>query len=432
MKKSFTILLYFLVILFLILWPNYIKKHEETQLNSDKLSEQSFRGVITFWDFPHFSEKDSGGFKFIKNKIENFQNKYPGVIIEFEGISEKEGYKKLLEAKEKGILPDIFPLKQEFFLEIIDELNSLNKYLNEKNIKEYKKNVLESFSYKGNIYGLPLGMYTNVIFVNKDKLNEKEITLPQGQEWNIEEFINIMSKLTYSQEKNYYYGIGFPIKEDTYGIWGFLLLDGAKPFDNNRFSFYGPQAVSGINILLDLFNKYKVVNPASLEGDMDYLWNDFIINRNTASLIIESYKIAKLKNLQSHDKLFNFIVLPYPHGESGVPLTLSPKFYGYGIKKTEDKKKLEMEYKFIKFITDNQNEVLNIGLIPIKENISIEDENFKAIEKAVEYTNKIPYYSFLRNINNKIVNEIKKGVKENETGFDIINNIKDDIDQQIK
>ncbi|AIS52925.1 extracellular solute-binding protein family 1 [Thermoanaerobacter kivui] len=128
---------------------------------------------------------------------------------------------------------------------------------------------------------------------------------------------------------------------------------------------------------MDLFKKYKVVNPVSLEGDREKLWQDFIIAKNTAVLVEESYKIAQLKNLQSKGKLFEFDVAMYPEGESGIPLTLSPKIYAYGIKKQKNEKKIEMEYELIKFLTEDQQKVIELGYVPVKKDVVAEDDSVK-------------------------------------------------------
>ena len=434
MRKPFTIFLYLLVIFFLIYWPYYMNLYEKEQIQEKNQVEEEFRGIITFWDFPHPSIGDPGGFEFIKKKIELFQYKYPGVVIDFEPLSYKDGYEKLINSSKDGSLPDILPVGADFYFISKDYLSPINKYVDEEFKKQYKEGVIDAISYKGNIYGMPLGMYTNVLFLNVDMFDEKEIKLPENGEWNYEEFVDSMIKLTYTEgkkDKKYFYGLGISLAPDNYNLWGFLLLDGARAFDKEKYSFFGPQAVSGVQKVLDLFNKYKVVNPVSLEGDREKLWQDFITTKNTAVLIEESYKMAQLKNLQSKGKLFEFDVAMYPEGESGIPLTLSPKIYAYGIKKEKDEKKLEMEYKFIKFLTEDQQKVIELGYVPVKKDKVTEDDKMKRIELATNYTNIIPQFDGWRKINNTVIAKIKEGIGNNKNAFDITEEIKNSVSQLV-
>ncbi|MFV9568027.1 ABC transporter substrate-binding protein [Thermoanaerobacter mathranii] len=435
MRKPFTTLLYLLVIFFLIYWPYYMNLYEKEQMQDKKHEEEEFRGIITFWDFPHPSIEDPGGFEFIKRKIEVFQYKYPGVVIDFEPLSYENGYKKLINSSKEGSLPDILPVGADFYFISNGYLSPITKYIDEELKKQYKEGVIDALKYKGNIYGMPLGMYTNVLFLNVDMFYEKEIKLPENGEWNYEEFMDSMIKLTYSegkQDKKFFYGLGISLKPNNYNLWGFLLLDGARVFDEEKYSFFGPQAVSGVEKVLDLFNKYKVVNPVSLEGDREKLWQDFITTKNTAVLVEESYKIAQLKNLQSKGKLFEFDVAMYPEGESGIPLTLSPKIYAYGIKKEKNEKKLEMEYKFIKFLTEDQQKAIELGYVPVKKDKIIEDDKMKVIELATKYTNAIPQIEGWGKINNTVISKIKEGIKNNKNAFDITEEIKNSVNQLVQ
>lgn len=88
--------------------------YEKEQIQEKNQVEEEFRGIITFWDFPHPSIGDPGGFEFIKKKIELFQYKYPGVVIDFEPLSYKDGYEKLINSSKDGSLPDILPVGADF------------------------------------------------------------------------------------------------------------------------------------------------------------------------------------------------------------------------------------------------------------------------------------------------------------------------------
>ncbi|MGB9780283.1 ABC transporter substrate-binding protein [Caldanaerobacter sp.] len=421
MKKALLWLLYFMIFLFLIYWPFHMNAYKKGELEEKEI-EENFRGIITFWDFPHPSEEDLFGFKFIKKKIQAFQNKYPGVVIDFEPLSEEDGIERLKEAFSKGVLPDIFPVNLELVWLYKDFLQPITNFVS-KGKNEYNEEALKALSLKEDIYGLPLGMYTNVIFIDREIFEDKEISLPEKGYWNYEEFLNSMIKVTKKSDKKPVFGLGLPLFNGTYSLWGFLMLDGGKAYDKGKYAFFGPQAISSLQKVLDMAGRYSVINPVSLEGDRKKLWDEFTLRKNTAALVEESFRIAELSNLFKKGKLFEFYVAFYPTGESGVPLTISPKVYGYGIKREEDPKKLEMEYKFIKFIVQDREEVLKLGYIPAQKEFKIEDEKMKKIEEAVKYTELPPIVKGWEKINNVIIEEVREGIREGKNAYDVITEI---------
>ncbi len=389
--------------------------HETGKIDFSPIEEEDYRGIITFWDFPHQSSDDPTGYNFIKKKIQDFEYYHPGVIIEFEPLKNSDGYERVSDIGSDN-KPDIVPITSDSPLIYDGKLEPLNKYIDRNYKDSLKEQVLDSFTYKGSIYGLPLGMYSSVMFINKDLFSEKEIEVPQDGEWTYDEFLEDMTKLTYQmgkKEKKSYYGLSMYIK-GSYNLWGILMSDGANIVnDKGLVSFEGPQAESGLKKLIELSEK-GVIDPVSYGDDYNKVWDSFTVLKESAVLIDESYKIQYLKYLQNKNKLFDFDVALYPEGDSDVPLTLSPKVYGYGVTKQIDKKKLEMAYKFIKFITDSQESVEKIGYIPVKKSIALNDELMKKIDKAVKYTDYPPPNWHDKNV--KINKAIIDGLinKENE------------------
>ncbi|WKV08308.1 extracellular solute-binding protein [Thermoanaerobacterium sp. CMT5567-10] len=415
MKKPFTLFLILLIIMFLLSWPYYMYLHETGKIDFSPIEEEDYRGIITFWDFPHWSTDDPTGYNFIKKKIQDFEYLHPGVIIEFEPIKNSNFYYDLNDIIGDG-KPDIIPITSDSPFIYNDKLEPLDKYLDKSYKNSLKENVLNGFMYNKSIYGIPLGMYTSVLYINNDLFSKKEIEVPQDSEWTYDEFLEDMTKLTYQtgkKEKKSYYGLSMYI-EGSYNLWGILMSDGANIVnDEGVVSFKGPQAESGLKKLIELSER-GVIDPVSYGDDYNKVWDSFTVLKESAVLIDESYKIQYLKYLQNKNKLFDFDVALYPEGDSDVPLTLSPKVYGYGVTKQSDKKKLEMAYKFVKFITDSQESVEKIGYIPVKKSIALNDELMKKIDKAVKYTDYPPPNWHGKNV--KINKAIIDGLinKENE------------------
>lgn len=95
------------------------------------------------------------------------------------------------------------------------------------------------------------------------------------------------------------------------------------------------------------------------------------------------------------------------------------------------KKKLEMEYKFIKFLTEDQQKVIELGYVPVKKDKVTEDDKMKRIELATNYTNIIPQFDGWRKINNTVIAKIKEGIGNNKNAFDITEEIKNSVSQLV-
>ncbi len=91
-----------------------------------------------------------------------------------------------------------------------------------------------------------------------------------------------------------------------------------------------------------------------------------------------------------------------------------------------------MEYKFIKFLTEDQQKAIELGYVPVKKDKNIEDDKMKVIELATKYTNAIPQIEGWGKINNTVISKIKEGIKNNKNAFDITEEIKNSVNQLVQ
>ena len=105
-----------------------------------------------------------------------------------------------------------------------DALEPLDSYIEDKG-EEYKGNFYETLwnynAVDGDIYGLPVGYTTHVVYYNKDLFDEKGIEYPKaGWTWN--DLQETAKKLTNKEKK--VTGFAFPGKPDPYDfemyLWG--------------------------------------------------------------------------------------------------------------------------------------------------------------------------------------------------------------------
>jgi len=91
-----------------------------------------------------------------------------------------------------------------------------------------------------------------------------------------------------------------------------------------------------------------------------------------------------------------------------------------------------MEYKFIKFLTEDQQKAIELGYVPVKKDKIIEDDKMKVIEVATKYTKAIPQIEGWGKINNTVISKIKEGIKNNKNAFDITEEIKNSVNQLVQ
>lgn len=122
---------------------------------------------------------------------------------------------------------------------------------------------------------------------------------------------------------------------------------------------------------------------------------------------------------------FEYVVANYPIGDRRLPISLNNSVSAYGIFKQEDKGKLDMCVKFLKFITkDNyQKELERLGVFPVKsaiDDIYINDHNMRKIEDCLSYTIPLPKHREWNEIDRILQNQIRLAIIGEKTAEEAI------------
>lgn len=430
MKKVLKIVISSVLMLFIFLWPLYVFVYRPAkieELNTAKSEE--WKGVIQLWDFPRVDSKTGSRYGWIQDKIRRFEKQNPGVYIEFVPLDWRKGPNKLEIALKARNLPDIAPVGTDYLYMDESILEPLNEYFSKEEIKEFKYLAISAVTKDEKMWGVPFMMTTYSMFLNVELFRERGVELPLDGNWTYEEFVEKMKALTWDANgdgKLDYFGFISPIKPDFYNLWGIILSDGAEIVnDEGEYAFYGEKAISGLQKAVNLKQKYNVTPEEFGIYDENETWNLFFNQKRVAVFPTGSWAAKTLSDKYQSGEGFEYMVANYPIGDRRLPISLNNSVSAYGIFKQQDKGKLDMCVKFLKFITrdDYQKELERLGVFPVKstiEDIYINDSNMKKIEDCLSYTIPLPKHKEWNEIDRILQNQIRLAILGEKTAEEAI------------
>jgi len=317
-------------------------------------------------------------------------------------------------------------------------LEPLDEYFTKDEVKEFKYLARSAVMKDERIWGVPFMMTTYSMFLNTDMFRQRGVDLPLDGNWTFEEFVEKMKALTWDDNgdgKLDYFGFVAPIKPDFYNLWGIILSDGAEIVnERGEYAFYGEKAVSGLQKAVDLKHKESVTPEEFGLYDENEAWNLFFNQRKVAAYPTGSWAAKTLQDKYQSGEGFEYVVANYPIGDRRLPISLNNAVSAYGIFKQEDKAKLDMCVKFLKFITkDNyQKELERLGVFPVKstvEDIYINNSNMKKIEDCLSYTIPLPKHREWNEIDRVLQNQIRLAIIGDKTAEEAIEEAKRQVMQ---
>lgn len=421
-----SIILIITVCAFIIFGPFYFIDHRPTE-DAKTVDEDEFKGVITFWDYPHLDITKGTRFGWILSKIKKFERENQGVYIQFKSLNDPV---EIETAIKTGTQPDIGPVANDFSVVSKGVLEPVDEYLSKEEWNDYKEQALKSVQYDGKTWGFPWMMTTYTMLLNIDLFNEKGVEIPKDGDWTYDEFVESLKQLTYDKDgdgKVDVYGFHSFIGSNDYNIWGILLSDGAKIFDRKTFEykFNDKKAMSGIKKFTDLKTVHKVTADDFGESSEGKAWESFYKEKRVAVYPSGTWAINVLEKLREKGQGFEFDVANYPVGQKGTSVSICKNTSAYGIFKQEDEKKLKMCVKFLKFLSKDeyQEELVKLGGFPVKKSIGeIYEDHYimSKIEKSLEHTESIPRHPKWSMIEDVIQSQIRQVLMKNKSVKDAI------------
>ncbi|WP_129596603.1 ABC transporter substrate-binding protein [Anaerophilus nitritogenes] len=431
-KKSqgMSFFLCFLICAFLIFSPFYFLQYKLKSKSIQK--EENFKGVIEFWDYPHLDCESGTKFGWILEKIRVFEKQNPGVYIHFKPLDPESGPIEIETSIKTNTSPDIAPIGADQSVIRKKVLEPLDGYLSHAQWNEYQEEVLNAVTDKGKKWGIPWMIDIYKMYINVNLFQERNVEVPKNGEWTYKQFVDSLKKLTYDQDGDE--------KIDTYGfysfigqnhpLWGILLSDGANIFEKESYSFDDEKAISGLKKLVDLKYIYKVT-PDDFGQNLEKASWELFYKGNVAVYPAQTSKTAYLKKFKNEGG-FEFEMINFPIGEEKESLSICASIDAYGIFKQEDRKKIEMCVKFLKFITKDeyQRQLHRLGVFPAKKSIGDiykKDPYLSTIEKELENIKIIHTHPRWRSIEEILQSQIRQALIDKKSCEEAIKDSKEKI-----
>lgn len=223
---------------------------------------------LSFWKSPH-SDMEADYWADI---IEQFNEEYPNVSVEFLSVAWDSVVEKETAAFASGDAPDItFQTEQMPLYAKNGYLLSLNDYMSDEKKAAYPQSSLDYCSYDGNIVGVPFVALNSVMFYNVDLFEDAGITeVPT----NWDEFLaaaQATTKDTDGDGTTDQWGVVYFPRDDYWQPLTFAIQAGADQWNANRTNvgFNNEAGIEGLTFFSDLYNEYGVALPLDVFSSQD-------------------------------------------------------------------------------------------------------------------------------------------------------------------
>ncbi|HEX2913353.1 MAG TPA: sugar ABC transporter substrate-binding protein [Chloroflexia bacterium] len=213
-----------------------------------------------------------------------FESLNPNIKIEHVFVPFEQYFDKVKNEWNGSKAPDIMFLSTIPNYAASGILENLQPYLdrdkNNFDLNDFYPNLLNTFKYKGALYGLPRDNDTKVIYYNKRLFLDSGVPFPK-QNWTWKDLREAALKLTKSDPGGniMQYGLAFELKT-WWRLWvyqngGELFNEFSAPNPPSKLLLNSPEAAEAIQFWADLINVDKVTPRASEMQTSDMLNNLF-------------------------------------------------------------------------------------------------------------------------------------------------------------
>ena len=408
---------------------------------------EDFKGKITIWDGPRWSDEDENKYHWLEGKIEEYQKQHSDIEIELVQVPWAEMGDKLGVSIMGKSWPDIAPVDisgSSVSINHIEQgvLEPLDSFFTKDEKKDFFENALDAYSYDGKLFGIPNSITLHSMLLNLDLFEEAGVTPPENGEWTYDEFLAAAKKLTFERDgdgKTDVYGFSTYIFRGYYEAWTFFYKNGGSPLseDLKEFTFDSPEVVQAIQDLADLKLKEKVA-PETLGGsDVGGTFQAWA-NEEQRTVAMEPWATWAITSAQTAFPT-NFMVANYPTGEEKDPVTIGG-VGGWVMFHQEDANKKAAVADFMKFISTTEEQYTmaqNYGIFPARISAS-EMDPFKEnpeMARAMEMSEQVvmlPRHPEWRKIDEAIQSQLQLVFNGEKTAAEAMADAKKAVDELLK
>ena len=215
--------------------------------------------------------------------VSRFSEQFPNVTVT-RIAGGGETLEKLITMMASDTRVDVVGTRPDYlaaYMEGPKPLQSLNPFARKDsatiNPKDHAEGVIDGLTWKGELYALPVGVYTNNVALNLDLIEQKGIALPKA-DWTIDQALDIARRVTTRKESEdeSVWGFYHMYNVVTHFPYSWIRGNGGEPMtpnDNIATSKWAtdPETLNTVQWLSDLSQKLGIMNPKTTGG----VWGTF-------------------------------------------------------------------------------------------------------------------------------------------------------------
>ena len=274
-------------------------------------SSSSGNGVVNL-TYALWDQNEQVGYQ---QSINQFMKLHPKIHVTIQQTPWASYWQKLGTEFAAGNAPDVFWNHLAYYPQYVQQgqLMNLSPLIKQDNVdmSQYYSQLVNEWTYQGNVYGLPKDWDTIAILYNKDMFQKAGLPAPTSMTWNPTDggtFLQNAQKLTLDQNGKHPGDAGFDashISQYGYvsennaqeGYWNFIGMNGGtfldKKFGQN-FLFDQPPSVQALQFLVDLVNKYHVSPPATETNNNGGVASQLFQGGHAAMVALGSWELSSV------------------------------------------------------------------------------------------------------------------------------------------
>lgn len=206
--------------------------------------------------------------KFIFDEWKKAEPEYESATLALEMVSWNELEQKVNVAVAAQDWPDIYVTEAVIAIKYAQQglLEPIDDALTVEDREDFEPAALAASMYEGKIYGWPWNGYGTCLVANKklfEKMGATDLLPDENGFWTFDHFLEACKATT--QDNVFGFSMGFKDMSGDYQRYSMIWGRGATIFspDGKRYTFDAPEAVEGLQFLVDMEHKYQVMTPGS-------------------------------------------------------------------------------------------------------------------------------------------------------------------------
>jgi multiple sugar transport system substrate-binding protein len=264
-----------------------------------------------------------------------FEKANPNIHVKIELLPYDQYWTKMTADAVAGTAPDVFWMQTTEFPEFVTKGVLADLSPLKLDTAQYQPNVVQSYTYKGKLYGVPKDFGIVGLLYNKDLFKKAGVTMPDELTWAPDgsgSLLPIARKLTADDKGRHPGDPGFDqgkTKQYGFASWdhyqtqwmNWVVSNGGKIVDQpfGKYTFNDAASVPALQFGVDLINKYHVSPPAAQTNP-------------PADKVTELFKRGQMAMFPANNALLPFVapdagftigIAPMPAGPKGRAVNIN-------------------------------------------------------------------------------------------------------------